>query len=87
MRDDGKLGPGWNTCVTRSERAMLLTDVLSERGDIFLEHEAAGCPPVLFYDYETAMEGRDLPLKSNYVLLRVSAARIGRASAEGALAR
>jgi hypothetical protein len=46
-------------------------DLLRQRGDIFLEHEAAGCPPVFFCDYETVMDGNDLPLKSNYVLLRM----------------
>ncbi|WP_394706303.1 alpha/beta fold hydrolase [Breoghania sp.] len=46
-------------------------DVLRERGDIFLEHEAAGCPPVLAYDYERIVDGRDLTPACNYELLRI----------------
>ncbi len=53
------------------ERMVLTLDILRRRGDIFLEHEAAGCPPVLAYDYEIVLDGRDLPLPCNYELLRI----------------
>lgn len=53
------------------ERAVLAMDTLRKRGDIFLEHEAAGCPPVLVYDYEVVMDGRELEFPSNYVLLHI----------------
>ena len=53
------------------ERLVLTADTLRKRGDIFLEHEAAGCPPVLMYDYEVVMDGKDLPYPSNYMLLRI----------------
>lgn len=54
-----------------AERAVLTADVLRQRGDIFLEHEAADCPPVLVYDYEVIMDGKDLPYPCNYMLLRI----------------
>ncbi len=54
-----------------AERAVLAADTLRKRGDIFLEHEAADCPPVLIYDYEVVMDGRDLPYPCNYMLLRI----------------
>ena len=54
-----------------AERAVLTADTLRKRGDIFLEHEAADCPPVLIYDYEVVMDGRDLPLPCNYMLLKI----------------
>ena len=54
-----------------SERVVLTADVLRRRGDIFLDHEAAGCPPVLVYDHEVIMDGRDLPFPCNYMLLRI----------------
>lgn len=54
-----------------AERAVLTADVLRQRGDIFLEHEAADCPPVLIYDYEVVMDGKDLPYPCNYMLLRI----------------
>ncbi|MEM0907200.1 MAG: DUF3141 domain-containing protein [Pseudomonadota bacterium] len=53
------------------ERSILVVDVMRERGDNFLEHEAAGCPPVLAYDYEVVVDGRDLPRPCNYQLLRI----------------
>ncbi|WP_338082020.1 DUF3141 domain-containing protein [Donghicola mangrovi] len=55
-----------------SERAILAADILRKRADIFLEHEAAGCPPVLVYDYELVMDGADLPHPSNYMLLKIT---------------
>lgn len=54
-----------------AERAVLAADALRKRGDIFLEHEAADCPPVLIYDYEVVMDGRDLPYPCNYMLLKI----------------
>ena len=54
-----------------SERALLTLDTLRKRGDIFLAHEAEGCPPVLIYDYEVVMDGRDMKYPSNYQLLRI----------------
>lgn len=54
-----------------AERAVLTLDTLRKRGDVFLEHEAAGCPPVLVYDYEMVMDGADLPYPSNYMLLKI----------------
>jgi pimeloyl-ACP methyl ester carboxylesterase len=53
------------------ERMVLTLDALRRRGDIFLEHEDAGCPPVLAYAYERVMDGADLPFPSNYELLRI----------------
>ncbi|MCP3397100.1 DUF3141 domain-containing protein [Bradyrhizobium sp. CCGB20] len=72
LRKDGRIGLSWREYIRDAgERAILLMDVLRESGDIFLEYEAAGCPPALFYEYETIMDGRDLPVKSNFVLLRM----------------
>lgn len=55
----------------RAQRMVLTLDTLRERGDIFIAHEAAGCPPVLVYDYEVVMDGRDLPRPCNYMLLKI----------------
>ncbi|MGV6872727.1 DUF3141 domain-containing protein [Pseudochelatococcus sp. B33] len=57
--------------IDRAQRMVLYADTIRERGDIFLAHEAAGCPPVLVYDYEMVMDGADQPRPTNYVLLRV----------------
>ncbi|MEM9782657.1 MAG: DUF3141 domain-containing protein [Pseudomonadota bacterium] len=54
-----------------AERCILTMDALRERGDIFLEHEGKGCPPVLAYDFEKVMDGRDMPHPCNYELLHI----------------
>ncbi|MGL4975441.1 MAG: DUF3141 domain-containing protein, partial [Bosea sp. (in: a-proteobacteria)] len=69
----GKLGQEWTDYLRDAgQRAVMTADTLRKRGDVFLEHEAAGCPPVLAYDYEVVMDGKDLPYPSNYVLLKIT---------------
>ena len=54
-----------------SERAILTTDALRENSDNHYEYVAKGCPPVLIYDYEVVVEGRNLPRPCNYMLLKI----------------
>ena len=54
-----------------AQRIVLTMDALRERGDIFHEHEDAGCPPVLVYDYEVIVDGSELDRPCNYQLLRI----------------
>ncbi len=54
-----------------AERAVLTLDVLRERGNNDITHEAAGAPPVLVYDYETVMDGRYFAQPVNYMLLKI----------------
>ncbi|MEM8572179.1 MAG: alpha/beta fold hydrolase [Pseudomonadota bacterium] len=71
-REGGDLFQDWVAYLRdRGERAVLFTDILRERGDIFIEHEAAGCPPVLIYDYEIVVDGANLPDPCNYQLLHI----------------
>ena len=42
------------------QRTILTWDVLRERGNQYLEHEKSGNPPVLVFDYETVVDGREL---------------------------
>lgn len=70
---EGRIGPDYAEYLRDAWERMILTmDTLRKRGDIFLEHEAAGCPPVLIYDYEVVMDGKDMPYPSNYMLLRIT---------------
>jgi pimeloyl-ACP methyl ester carboxylesterase/tellurite resistance protein len=70
---EGRLGADWAEYLRDAwERMILTTDTLRKRGDIFLEHEEAGCPPVLIYDYEIIMDGADMPYPSNYMLLKIT---------------
>ena len=69
---DQNLAADWSSYLQDAfQRTLLSFDVLRERRDIFLDHEAAGCPPVLTYDYEVVVDGSELPRPSNYMLLRI----------------
>ncbi|MCI4661976.1 MAG: DUF3141 domain-containing protein [Neomegalonema sp.] len=63
----------WSDYLTdATQRATLTLDALRKRGDIFLEHQAAGAPPVLIYDHEVIVDGADLPRPCNYMLLKIA---------------
>jgi uncharacterized protein DUF3141 len=52
-------------------RSILFLDVLRRRGNEFLEYEASGQPPLLAFDYETLIDGRQLERPVNYCLVRI----------------
>lgn len=58
-------------CKDSSSRLVQTLDILRERGDVFLEHEANGCPPVLDYDYEVVLDAGTFERPCNYVLLHI----------------
>ena len=53
------------------QRTILTWDVLRERGNQYIEHEKSGKPPVLAFDYEIVMDGRNLERPANYALARI----------------
>ncbi|GGC59358.1 hypothetical protein GCM10011504_41930 [Siccirubricoccus deserti] len=53
------------------QRALLFWDTMRRAGNAFTEHEAAGCPPVLVFDWEMVLDGRSLPRPCNYALVRI----------------
>jgi pimeloyl-ACP methyl ester carboxylesterase len=55
----------------RAQRFALTMDTLRERGDIFVAHEKAGCPPVLVYEYDVVLDAVTFPRPCNYMLLRI----------------
>lgn len=57
--------------VDSMQRSALFLDVMRRRGNNYLEHEAAGCPPVLVYDYEMIVDGRELLHPVNYALVEI----------------
>jgi len=57
--------------VDFAQRSVLFWDALRERGNGFLEHERAGKPPVLHFDYEMVLDGRGLARPVNYALVRI----------------
>ncbi|HMB08271.1 MAG TPA: DUF3141 domain-containing protein, partial [Isosphaeraceae bacterium] len=54
-----------------AQRSILFWDTIRRRGNQFLEHERAGKPPVLAYEYEMVMDGRTLERPVNYALVRI----------------
>jgi hypothetical protein len=65
-------GQAWPAYVVDSvQRGILFWDTMRQRGNNFLEHERAGKPPLLAFDYEIIMDGRKLPRPVNYALVRI----------------
>lgn len=56
-------------------RGLHYLDTLRQRADNMLEHEQAGMPPLLDFDYEMILDGRQLERPANYALLRIT--RVG----------
>ncbi|MFC0217363.1 pimeloyl-ACP methyl ester carboxylesterase/tellurite resistance protein [Pseudochelatococcus lubricantis] len=66
------LGKDWvEYAADAVERGVLYLDILRQRGNNYLAHEAAGMPPVLDFEYETIVDGRSLARPVNYSLLRI----------------
>jgi pimeloyl-ACP methyl ester carboxylesterase len=63
---------GWYSYATDfAQRSVLFWDTLRERGNVAVEHNQAGLPPVLHFDYETVVDGRHLARPVNYALVRI----------------
>ncbi|MFA5632602.1 MAG: DUF3141 domain-containing protein [Porticoccaceae bacterium] len=56
-------------------RGVRYLDTLRQRADNMLEHEQAGMPPLLDFEYEMILDGRRLERPANYALLRIT--RVG----------
>ncbi|WP_370140826.1 DUF3141 domain-containing protein [Bradyrhizobium sp. USDA 313] len=54
------------------ERTILFWDTLRERADNMIEHERAGKPPLLDFDYELILDARRFDRPVNYALLRIT---------------
>jgi pimeloyl-ACP methyl ester carboxylesterase len=54
-----------------AQRSVLFWDTMRRAGNDFVEHEKAGCPPVLVFEWEMLVDGRTLPRRCNYALVRI----------------
>jgi len=54
-----------------AQRTILFWDTMRQRGNQYLQHERAGKPPVLHFDYETVLDARKFKRPVNYALLRI----------------
>src|SRR5215469_7663962 len=55
------------------QRSILLLDVLRQRGNNSIEHNARKAPNVLSFEVELVLDGRSLPRPANYGLVRIIA--------------
>jgi len=53
------------------QRSVLFWDAMRQRGKQFVEHELAGKPPVLHFDYEVVVDARKSERPVNYALVRI----------------
>ncbi len=60
-----------------AQRAVLFTDILRKRGNIYLDHLEKEQPPVLVFDYEMILDGRRFQRPANYALVRIIDRRRG----------
>jgi pimeloyl-ACP methyl ester carboxylesterase len=69
----GDPGSAWAGYITDwLQRWVLFWDTLRQRGNNFLEHERAGKPPLLDFDYEMTVDGCKLSRPVNYALVRIT---------------
>ncbi|MGG5809028.1 DUF3141 domain-containing protein [Falsiroseomonas sp. CW058] len=57
--------------VDATQRSVLFWDTMRRAGNAFVEHERDGCPPVLVFEWEMVVDGRELPRRCNYALVRI----------------
>jgi pimeloyl-ACP methyl ester carboxylesterase len=54
------------------QRQALMFSALRQRGNVYTAHLEAGMPPVLDYQYEVVVDGKDLARPVNYLLLKLT---------------
>ncbi|RDK07678.1 DUF3141 domain-containing protein [Cupriavidus lacunae] len=62
---------GYAYAVDSMQRALLFWDTLRQRGNNFVENAMQGLKPVLHFDYETELDGRQFARPVNYALLKI----------------
>jgi pimeloyl-ACP methyl ester carboxylesterase len=62
----------WGSYVTDfAQRSALYWDTMRERGNNYIEHEKAGKPPLLAFQWEVIADGRTFERPVNYALTRI----------------
>jgi pimeloyl-ACP methyl ester carboxylesterase/tellurite resistance protein len=57
--------------IDAAQRGVLFWDTMRRAGNTFVEHEAAGCPPVLVFEWDMVVDGRSMPRPCNYALVKI----------------
>jgi len=58
--------------VDTAQRTIMFWDILRKRGNIYIDHIKSGQPPVLTFNYEMILDGREFKRPVNYSLVRIS---------------
>ncbi|RQS31058.1 DUF3141 domain-containing protein [Burkholderia sp. Bp8992] len=61
----------WHYAVDAVQRSLLFWDTLRERGTQYVERTARGLKPVLHFDYEVVLDGRQFAQPVNYALVHI----------------
>lgn len=64
------IAQAWEYTLDTIQRTFLFWDTMRERGNIYIEQELSR-KPVLVFDHEILMDGRDLPRPTNYKLAEI----------------
>lgn len=67
----GMMTDAVNYGVDLMQRTILFWDVMRQRGNQYIEHVEQGKPPVLEFEHELVLDGRDFDPPVNYMLLRI----------------
>src|SRR3974390_2509861 len=59
---------GCHYALDWTQRLLLFWDTMRQRGNVFMEHERAGLPPVLRFKYKTILDARKFERPVNYSL-------------------
>ncbi len=65
--------------IDRWQRSILFWNVMRQRGNNYLAHVRAGQPPVVIFDYDTILDGREFDPPVNYALVKIGERRGGEA--------
>jgi hypothetical protein len=63
----------WRYQLDFFQRSVLFLDILRERADNMLAHDAAGLPPLIHFEYEQILDARRFARPANYALLKITA--------------
>jgi len=55
-----------------AQRSVIFTDILRKRGNDYIKHIRSGQPPVLTFNYEMILNGKDFDRPVNYALVKIS---------------
>ncbi|WP_262300283.1 DUF3141 domain-containing protein [Microvirga sesbaniae] len=58
-------------CLDFTQRSILFWDTLRQRGNNWIEHEKAGKPPLLAFEWEMVSDARTFERPVNYALVRI----------------